>query len=86
MSADLSARLARLYTGAVADILDDLGYRRQCLPAEIRPLEPRMKLAGPAFTVRGRAMPPGQRRPAPAADGHARRHLPGQRDRDRPGR
>ncbi len=61
MSADLSARLARLYTGAVADILDDLGYRRQCLPAEIRPLEPRMKLAGPAFTVRGRAMPPGQR-------------------------
>ena len=61
MSADLSARLARLYTGAVADILDDLGYRRQCLPAEIRPLEPRMKLAGPAFTVRGRAMPPGER-------------------------
>jgi len=61
MSADLSARLARLYTGAVADILDDLGYRQQCLPAEIRPLEPRMKLAGPAFTVRGRAMPPGER-------------------------
>src|SRR5918996_1618906 len=29
MSADPSARLLRLYTGAVADILDDLGYRQQ---------------------------------------------------------
>jgi regulator of RNase E activity RraA len=61
MTSELGARLARLYTGAVADILDDLGYRDQCLPSSIRPLDPRMKLAGPAFTVRGRAMPPGER-------------------------
>jgi 4-hydroxy-4-methyl-2-oxoglutarate aldolase len=61
VTADLSARLARLYTGAVADILDELGFRNQCLPAAIRPLEPRMKVAGPVFTIRGRAMPPGER-------------------------
>jgi regulator of RNase E activity RraA len=61
MTSELAGRLARLYTGAVADILDDLGYRNQCLPSSIRPLEPRMKVAGPVFTVRGRAMPPGER-------------------------
>jgi 4-hydroxy-4-methyl-2-oxoglutarate aldolase len=58
---DLASRLAQLYTGAVADILDELGFRNQCLPAAIRPLDPRMKVAGRAFTVRGRAMPPGER-------------------------
>lgn len=58
---DLSARLGALYTGAVADILDELGHRKQCLPASIRPLTDTMKVAGSVFTVRGRAMPPGQR-------------------------
>jgi regulator of RNase E activity RraA len=58
---DLTRRLAQLYTGAVADIMDDMGYRNQCLPAEIRPLEPRMKVAGPIYPVRGRAKPPGER-------------------------
>jgi len=56
MTPDLSARLLRLYTGAVADILDELGLRNQCLPSAIRPLEPGMKV-----TIRGRAMPPGER-------------------------
>jgi regulator of RNase E activity RraA len=50
-----SQALAELYTGAVADILDELGYREQCLPADIRPLREDMKVAGPVFTVRGRA-------------------------------
>ncbi len=59
--ADLSARLLQLYTGAIADIMDDMGYRNQCLPATIRPLEPRMKVAGPIYPVRGRAKPPGER-------------------------
>ena len=53
--AERSARLSRLYTGAVADVLDELGLRDQCLPADIRPLEPTMKVTGPAYTVRGRA-------------------------------
>jgi 4-hydroxy-4-methyl-2-oxoglutarate aldolase len=53
--ADRSRALADLYTGAVADILDELGYREQCLPADIRPLREDMKVAGPVYTVRGRA-------------------------------
>ena len=47
--------LAGLYTGAVADIMDDLGLREQCLPAGIRPLADGMRVAGPVFPVRGRA-------------------------------
>ena len=53
--AERAALLRELYTGAVADILDDLGHREQCLPADIRPLLPEMKVAGPVYTVRGRA-------------------------------
>ena len=53
--AQRSERLGSLYTGAVSDILDGLGYRNQCLPADIRPLEPSMQVAGPVFTVRGRS-------------------------------
>lgn len=52
---DRSERLRQLYTGVVADILDDLGYRSQCLPADIRPLDRTTKVAGPVYTVRGRA-------------------------------
>ncbi len=54
----LVARLeafAGLYTGAVADILDDLGLREQCLPHDIRPLTPATRLWGPVLPVRGRA-------------------------------
>ena len=50
-----SERLVKLYTGAVADILDDMGYFIQYLPFDIRPLDPATKVAGPVFTVRGRA-------------------------------
>ena len=46
--------LGKLYTGAVADILDDMGYHNQCLPSDIRPLSETMKVAGPAYTVLGR--------------------------------
>ena len=51
-----SQALAGLYTGAVADILDELGYREQCLPADIRPLREDMKVAAvPMTTARTRA-------------------------------
>lgn len=53
--AELSSRLGKLYTGAVSDILDEMEYRKQCLPANIRPLDSAMNTAGPVFTVRGRA-------------------------------
>jgi regulator of RNase E activity RraA len=52
-----ASALAALYTGAVADILDELGLHEQCLPADIRPLDDRMKVAGPVYPVRGRARP-----------------------------
>jgi 4-hydroxy-4-methyl-2-oxoglutarate aldolase len=56
-SENLSERLGRLYTGAIADVLDELGYRLQTLPPNIAPLRTGMRLAGPAFTVEGRANP-----------------------------
>lgn len=47
-------RFTTVYTAALADVLDDRGLREQTLPHEIRALVPGTRLAGPAFTVRGR--------------------------------
>jgi regulator of RNase E activity RraA len=44
-------RLARLYTPVVADVLDKLGFRYQCMHSRIRPLWPEAKSAGFALTV-----------------------------------
>lgn len=49
----LTDRLARLYSGAVYDVLRAMGRPEQVLPPGIRPLEPSVTLAGPAFTVAG---------------------------------
>lgn len=49
----LSMRLARCYTGVVYDVLRDLDRRECVLPSTIRSLDPRHRLAGPAFTVGG---------------------------------
>ena len=53
---DLSntARLGRLYTGAVHDVLRGMGHDNCVLPINIRPLDPTLKLAGPVWTVSGR--------------------------------
>jgi regulator of RNase E activity RraA len=48
-------RFTAIYTAALADILDARGYRTQTLPPSIRPLREGTRLAGPAFTVQGRA-------------------------------
>ncbi len=48
-------RFAAIYAAALADILDAHGYRDQTLPPSIRPLEPGMRLAGQAYTVKGKA-------------------------------
>jgi 4-hydroxy-4-methyl-2-oxoglutarate aldolase len=48
-------RYLRLYGGVVYDVLESLGYPNQVLSHELRPLAPDMKLAGPAFTVKGTA-------------------------------
>jgi len=44
-------RLARLYTPVVADVLDKLGFRHQCMASRLRPLWPEAKAAGFALTV-----------------------------------
>jgi 4-hydroxy-4-methyl-2-oxoglutarate aldolase len=50
---DLRRRFDTLYTGAVTDVLDRLGLRRQTLPASLAPLAAGSRLAGPAYPVRG---------------------------------
>lgn len=50
---ELSRRYRALYTGAVSDVLDSLGFRQQVLPYYIMPLALEMVVAGPAFTGQG---------------------------------
>lgn len=51
---NLTERLAALYTGVVYDVMRDMDFAASVLPHDIRPLDPATKLAGPAFTMRGR--------------------------------
>ncbi|MEP6740382.1 MAG: RraA family protein [Caldimonas sp.] len=53
-ASELTARLARCYTGVVYDVLRDRGHTACVLPPTIVPLEVSMVAAGPVFTVRGR--------------------------------
>ena len=50
---DAAARFGALYSAAIADVLDELGFFEQTLPPAIVPLAPGMRMAGPAFTVAG---------------------------------
>jgi 4-hydroxy-4-methyl-2-oxoglutarate aldolase len=52
-----SERLAQCYTGVVHDVMRAMGMRDFTLPAELRPLFPEQRLAGPAFTIDGRVDP-----------------------------
>ena len=52
-----SERLARCYTGVVHDVMRAMGLRDFTLPAELRPLFPERRMAGPAFTIDGRVDP-----------------------------
>jgi 4-hydroxy-4-methyl-2-oxoglutarate aldolase len=54
-SASIADRFKRLYSPAICDALDDLGFRHQAMDHTIRPLEHNMVVAGPAFTIVGRA-------------------------------
>jgi 4-hydroxy-4-methyl-2-oxoglutarate aldolase len=60
---DLTARLEACYTGVVHDVMRGMGLRDFTFPAELRPILPKRAMAGPAFTIEGRA--------DPHADGHA---------------
>ena len=50
---ELCERYRKLYTPAIADILDEKGLFHQILPPSIQALAPGMRLAGPAVTVKG---------------------------------
>src|SRR5690349_3128213 len=50
----LVARLAAIpYTGAISDILDEMGLTNQVLPKEIQSIHPGQTLAGRALTLLG---------------------------------
>jgi 4-hydroxy-4-methyl-2-oxoglutarate aldolase len=51
----LPRRFARIYTAAITDVMDELGLLRQTLPTALQPLAPGMRVAGYAFTARGRS-------------------------------
>jgi 4-hydroxy-4-methyl-2-oxoglutarate aldolase len=52
---DACSRYSMIYTGAIADVLDEMGYRDQCLPSSIQGLTMDAKVAGVAMTVEGEA-------------------------------
>ena len=52
---NLPRRFARIYTAAITDVMDEMGLKRQTLPASIQPLSSGMRTAGYAFTARGRS-------------------------------
>jgi len=50
---DICNRYRRLYAGLIFDVLEQMGLPNQALSHEITPLSLDMKLAGPAFTMKG---------------------------------
>jgi regulator of RNase E activity RraA len=50
---EICERYQQLYAGAVYDVLEELGYPNQAVSHHLTALAPGMKLAGPAFTVKG---------------------------------
>ena len=50
---DICARYSKLYSGAVADMLDKKGFRNQILPYYITPFTQVDRACGIAFTAQG---------------------------------
>jgi len=51
---ELTARLEKLYAGAVYDVLNEMGHADCVLPPEIVALQPGQRLAGEIYTINGR--------------------------------
>jgi 4-hydroxy-4-methyl-2-oxoglutarate aldolase len=49
-----ASRLEAAYSGAIYDVLREMGFADQTFPQSLRPLDPTRKLAGPVFTASGR--------------------------------
>ncbi|MGH9343336.1 MAG: RraA family protein [Terriglobia bacterium] len=50
---DVCKRFSVIYTGAISDVLDEMGFRDQVLPAEIQGLTVDQRIAGIAMPVQG---------------------------------
>lgn len=50
---ELCERFMRVYTGAITDVLDEMGIYHRTLPHTLQPLVPGTKMAGVAFPVYG---------------------------------
>lgn len=50
---DVCRRFSAIYTGAISDVLDEMGYRRQVLPSSIQALAMDQRVAGLAMPVEG---------------------------------
>jgi regulator of RNase E activity RraA len=50
---EVCRRFSVIYTGAISDVLDEMGYHNQVLPAAIQGLTMDWKIAGLAMTVEG---------------------------------
>ena len=50
----LSDRLQRCYTGAVYDVMRNMGYSNNVLQSNIRPMVMQQKIAGKIFTIEGK--------------------------------
>jgi regulator of RNase E activity RraA len=50
---EVCRRFSVIYTGAISDVLDEMGYHNQVLPAAIQGLTMDQKVAGVAMTVEG---------------------------------
>jgi len=53
VSEGFRGRYLKLYTGAIADMLDKAGHRHQVLPRYVTPFTNANRVAGPAFTGQG---------------------------------
>ena len=51
---EMIERYERIYTGAIADILDEMGYRNCALPHSLKPLVPGQRITGTALPMYGR--------------------------------
>ena len=51
---DFASRFEATYSGAIFDVLREMGLPNQALPPNLKPLNPEIKLAGPVFPVGGR--------------------------------
>jgi 4-hydroxy-4-methyl-2-oxoglutarate aldolase len=52
---DVCGRFSVIYTGAISDVLDEMGYRNQVLPSDIQGLTLDHRVTGVAVTVEGQS-------------------------------